>query len=111
VSNNGVLTYSRRDILDIYFKDERIALLNIAGSRFCLPHRICPGKRNALEKLRRHYKGTCESKTGEGREVIVLPGRLNGRKVETAFYPDVRNSFLQLEIAFATVSLWRPCEA
>ena len=109
VSNYGAMSYSRRQILDIYFKDERVALLNLGAPGFCLPHRICEGDPNALRKLHRHYKGTCDSKTFDGEEVIVLPGRLNGRKVQTTFYPS-SDTFLQLHIAFVSESLSLPCE-
>jgi hypothetical protein len=114
VSENGVLSYGGRGgEADVWFKDKRVALIYVSfpGS-FCLRHRICVGKRNALTKLRRHYKGTCESESGEeGREVIVLPGLLNGRKVLTTFYPSTRNTFLDLDIAFASDSPSLPCNA
>jgi hypothetical protein len=65
VSHSGVMSYSsRRNTLEIYFRNERVAFITLAGPGFCLPHRICPGKRNALSKLRRHYKGVCDSRDG-----------------------------------------------
>lgn len=109
VSDYGVMSYGGEGILDIYFTNDRVTFLNLAAPGFCLPRRICVGEPGALGQLRRYYKGICDSKTGEGQEVVVLPGRLDGRKVQTTFYPSTQNSFLQLDIAFASKSLSAPC--
>ena len=51
--------------------------------------------------LRRQYEGICDAETGDGERVVVLPGRLNGRKVVTTIYPSLpKNEFLVLMIAY-----------
>jgi hypothetical protein len=111
VSDYGVLSYGGKGIVDIYFKNHRVVFMNLAGPGFCLPHRICLSQSGALKKLRRYYKRTCESEATSGEPAVVLPGRLNDRRVQTAFYPSTRNTFDQLDIAYVNQSLALPCKS
>ena len=114
VLNKRAVDYSSKQgdgTVVILFLNDRVVSIEVGGPHFCFPHGICTFKRHAVTKLRRHYRGVCESSEDSGREVLVLHGELNGREVQTAFFTGDKGDFYDFQIAYRNQSAPYPCNA
>ncbi|MGI8606610.1 MAG: hypothetical protein ACR2L0_05570 [Gaiellaceae bacterium] len=86
---NGYMQYSEVNIFDVYLNtSRRVRMLGVSGPSFCTASGICLFEAFGVRKLKNQWGPRLKLLRLEtGEQAYVLRGRVNGRRVFTAFSP------------------------